>query len=487
MKIKTTLLLLALILATAVPAQTPDYATLKASLSKKSLPLVNITVEIGNVSKPNYLPAKIEIADPWKRTDGNVETTFNCKVKYRGSSSLKYDKKSFTVKLLNDKGKSLDATVLGIRNDDSWILDAMAVDRLRMRNRLNFDIWNAMSGTPYETDNDNRNGTNGFFVELFINGEYHGLYCMTDKVNRKLLGVKKTDDKDKDNVKINGVMYKCDSWGSAASLKGYEEQDMNKESWNGWALDYPDDYPCAEAYTPLKNFIDYCATTSDDDFIAGIDKNFCLQNFIDYQVFLMSQGLRDNNMKNTFLSLVDKNESKRMMVTPWDLDCSLGGNYNGEYYNVLVDKGWLTGNYLYSRLWELNADNYRNKIANCWKKLCADGVLSKEGFNKRVDKYVEAFVESGAWERECNKWNNNPVELKRDIKEEAIYVKDWYSRNYDQLEKNVFYGLGTGIKDIVSNDGNRSKTEVFHNVMGQKVGTTYHGIVIKNGKKIICR
>ena len=64
MKIKTTLLLLALILATAVSAQTPDYATLKASLSKKSLPLVNITVEIGNVSKPNYLPAKIEIADP---------------------------------------------------------------------------------------------------------------------------------------------------------------------------------------------------------------------------------------------------------------------------------------------------------------------------------------------------------------------------------------------------------------------------------------
>ena len=71
----------------------------------------------------------------------------------------------------------------------------MAVDRLRMRNRLNFDIWNAMSGTPYETDNDNRNGTNGFFVELFINGEYHGLYCMTDKVNRKLLGVKKTDER----------------------------------------------------------------------------------------------------------------------------------------------------------------------------------------------------------------------------------------------------------------------------------------------------
>ena len=110
------------------------------------------------------------------------------------------------------------------------------------------------------------------------------------------------------------------------TYQSYEEQDMNKESWNGWALDYPDDYPCAEAYTPLKNFIDYCATTSDDDFIAGIGENFYLQNFIDYQVFLMSQGLRDNNMKNTFLSLVDKNESKQMMhlyITPLILTLSL--------------------------------------------------------------------------------------------------------------------------------------------------------------------
>ena len=52
----------------------------------------------------------------------------------------------------------------------------MAIDRVRMRNRLNFDVWNAMSKTPYATDYDQRNGTQGVFVELFINGQYHGLY-----------------------------------------------------------------------------------------------------------------------------------------------------------------------------------------------------------------------------------------------------------------------------------------------------------------------
>ena len=85
---------------------------------------------------------------------------------------------------------------------------------------------------------------------------------MSDKVNRKLLGIKKADDTDKDNVKINGVMYKCESWGDAANLNGYNEESMDKEIWNNWSLDYPDDYPCADSYMPLKEFIDYCTSSS---------------------------------------------------------------------------------------------------------------------------------------------------------------------------------------------------------------------------------
>ena len=126
---------------------------------------------------------------------------------------------------------------------------------------------------------------------------------------------------------------KCESWGDAANLNGYNEESMDKKIWNNWSLDYPDDYPCADSYMPLKEFIDYCTSSSDKEFTKGIDKQFYLQNFIDYHVFLLSQGLHDNNLKNTFLSIVDKNESKCIMLTPWDLDCSLGGNWDGTYYN----------------------------------------------------------------------------------------------------------------------------------------------------------
>lgn len=36
-----------------------------------------------------------------------------------------------------------------MRSDNNWILDAMAVDRARMRNRVSTDLWLAFSTKPY--------------------------------------------------------------------------------------------------------------------------------------------------------------------------------------------------------------------------------------------------------------------------------------------------------------------------------------------------
>lgn len=465
----------------AVLAQS-QYTELLDNLSDKSLPLINITVDIEKVTKPEYTPATIEIADPLMRTDGeNVVTKFNAKVKYRGNSSLRYDKKSFNVKLINEKGKSFDVNILGLRLTDAWILDAMAIDRIRMRNRVNFDTWNAMSRTPYETEHEQRNGTVGRFVEVFINGIYHGLYCCTDKVDRNLLGVKKADKVTDSTPVIKGVIYKGDGWSAATQLKGYDDQPMDGAAWNKWELDYPDDYPCEEAYTPMKNFIDYCSKSSDDDFKNGIDKNFYWQNFVDYQVFLLSQGLRDNSFKNTFLSIVNIKKGNCMMVTPWDLDCSLGGDWDGQLYNELATMDVVLTVGLYRRLWNNNVNKYQTAVADRWQQLSAN-VLSVEEFNKRLDTYADQIVKSGAWKREYDMWNNNPVALTENLYDELSYVKDWYKRNLQNLNENVYNGIETGIGYVKTTE---TAPHTLYNIMGQKVNDAYKGIVIENGKKCL--
>lgn len=112
--------IISLLMCMASRAQT--YEGLCDSLSDVSLPLVNLTVDIDKVSMEDYVTAQLDITDPQCRTNSQQTSHFRCKVKYRGASSLAYHKRSFAVKLTDDNDAALDASILGIRESDNWIL-----------------------------------------------------------------------------------------------------------------------------------------------------------------------------------------------------------------------------------------------------------------------------------------------------------------------------------------------------------------------------
>lgn len=457
--------------------QYPNYEQLKASMNDNSLPLINITADISKVTKEKYIPAEIEITDPQKRTNNNFTVNLKCKIKYRGASSLRYDKKSFAVKLLDDNEKSLDASILGIREDDSWILNAMAIDRIRMRDRLLFDVWNDFSGTPYDTDYENRNGTKGYFVEVFLNGEYHGLYCMTDKINRKLLGLKKIKEETNGDITTRGLLLKCNAWGDAAILRGYNDEPMDTEEWNQWELQYPDDYPSTDTYMPLARLIDLCNTSS-DVFKAEYQQHFYRDNLMKYHLFLLTFNICDNLLKNTFLSTVDITKEERFIITPWDLDCSLGGLYDGTHTDYIIENENIYVN-PFVRLWQENVDNYKTDLCNLWQNSSND-IFSEEAIAKRMSDYAEKFVKSGAWEREYQKWNNNPVTLTENPKEELEYINQWFRSRHITLDKYFSY-----ITNIPTLYNKTVETKIIYNLSGQKVNDYYKGIFIKDGKIFI--
>lgn len=77
---------------------TTDYDQLKSQLDEHSLPLINLVVDVSKVTKPVYTMASMEVCDPLRRMGGNILTPLRCKVRYRGNSSMRYEKKSFTIK-----------------------------------------------------------------------------------------------------------------------------------------------------------------------------------------------------------------------------------------------------------------------------------------------------------------------------------------------------------------------------------------------------
>ena len=400
-----------------------NFDEMAAAMSELSLPLVNLEVEIDSVDKYHYTPGTMTLIE---YKDGTAKLdTFNCQVKYRGGSALLFSKKPFNIKLVDEEGEKLDANLLGLRTDNTWILDAMGIDKLRMRNRVCFDIWNEFSHTMWNTNFGNRNGTVGTMVEVFINGDYHGIYCLSDKINRQLLNLRKAKVEDDGSVTVKGLLYKGVAW---SALTGYHEGSTNSVTWDAFELQYPEDYPSLQAWQPLITLMDFNCETEMDYFIEHYNEWYYVDNLVDYWVFLIAMGLTDQPYKNTFLSTPDINFGHRFMITPWDLDACLGRAWNGSLLDGFPLVSRLDNMGPYKRLKVNNIDGFRQKLAQRWQQLIQNE-LSPANLESHVNALAQRFVESGAWQREYNRWKNTNVRIGQNIEEEVQYVVNWYIGN----------------------------------------------------------
>lgn len=101
--------------------------------------------------------------------DGTIDSEINLlSIKGRGNSTWDEDKKPFS--LCMEEACSF----LGMSASDSWILLANAMDKTNIRNQLVFDIAKkaCMEWTP-----------EGNYVNLYLNGEYAGLYYLVQSVD----------------------------------------------------------------------------------------------------------------------------------------------------------------------------------------------------------------------------------------------------------------------------------------------------------------
>ena len=102
------------------------------------MPELRISFE-GTLSRDmeDYLNGSMQLTD----ANGNV-VELPAGFKTRGATAKKYSMKpALNMKLFTeDYTEEADSSLLKMRSCSSWILDAMAIDRICMRNRVAFDI-----------------------------------------------------------------------------------------------------------------------------------------------------------------------------------------------------------------------------------------------------------------------------------------------------------------------------------------------------------
>src|SRR5918992_4054251 len=93
-------------------------------------------------------------------------------IETRGRWSRHFPKKSYALEVRDPDGSNRNVGLLGLPADDDWILYAAYNDRTLIRNVLAYETARSMGRYAARTR----------FVNLRLNGRYHGVYVLMEKL-----------------------------------------------------------------------------------------------------------------------------------------------------------------------------------------------------------------------------------------------------------------------------------------------------------------
>lgn len=353
----------------------------------------------------------------------------NCTYNIRGGSSYGYAKKSYKLNLDN-KNMSL----LGMRKDDDWILNALYDDAGLIHNKLSVQMWREIASSNHVMNDE---GYAIEYAELFVNNEYCGVYALTERVDRQELSLGKKD-----------ILYKC------RTTRIPEEHNYSNEDTDGmrpiFLLKYPKDYN-EEDWDPIREWVDLFLKGDLDTYEEGA-AFLDMENAVDANLFCMLMGGTDNTRKNNFfISEYQQDGTYRMKKIPWDMNATWGNpwidveecnftKYDPDCYkDVSVWISDINALYYYDR--EKISDLLRER----WKELRGKGIVSKEKIFEMLDEQFTYLHASGAYERNYQRWPKGTEYWSDEYIYEYVdqridFLDQYYEQLYEDCRSPKIYG-----------------------------------------------
>ncbi len=355
-------------------------------------------------------------------------------IEFRGSTSQAFPKKSFGLELVEDDDPDDEKNVplLGLRNDGDWILDAAYRDTSLVRNIVGHDIYNSMRPSAYVNANGEAKGQaaiRGTQVEVILNERYHGVYILSERVDRKLLSVQKIsvpedafgnelwDQVDFSDPENGSVIYKADANGATL----YDLDTVRRV--------FEQEYPDADDivyYAPLEALIQFLNTASDAEFIATIGDLIDIDSVVDFWLLTNVTSDSDTLKKNYFLA---RSGAGKWFFVPWDKDASFDMWWTGRRVGTF-NRWEPQKNNLIRRLIELPATGFNTRVKARYNEL-RGGIFSATALAARFADYHAGVVpvannSSNARTRNFIRWPDSGGEGVDDAELGTVaYISDW--------------------------------------------------------------
>lgn len=354
-----------------------------------NLPILSINYN-ENTSKNNDIPMNIYLFN-------NSGSSVNKVVRSKGKLNIvksDNEKKDYSFSLFQESlgrnERENNISILNMSKHNEYILNSMYDDTDKIRNIFSTNLWN-------ETAEEREDAYN--YVELFVNGEYIGLYSLGYNIEREKMMMNRGEF----------IFFKNQFSDSESSMKTDERPEGYVLYDNNMIKVKKKDEP--KKVNEWNELYKYYEIINGDD--AEKIKEVCdLDNSIKLYLFYMltqaSNNVNEETFNNTYLMFKNPRQEYFVKYYPWNL--------NGTFGNNVEDNSYIMKYNPVTRLIELGDEETINKVKEIYTSL-RNGKWSLENINNMISNYENELSSSGAYLRDMSKWSDGESLDLSDFKE----------------------------------------------------------------------
>lgn len=416
-----------------------------------NLPIVKINTNGETILDDPKIMADMEIIDNGPGEINHIDdepTDYNGKIgiEIRGSSSQMFPKKQYGIELWDEEGEGIDASILGMPEEEDWVLFAPYNDKALIRDALAYKLGRDMG----------QYASRQRFCEVVLNDEYMGVFVFFEKVKRdkERVDIAKLDpDEISGDDLTGGYIFKIDKFtgsGGDGWMSDYAPLNSNGDKEIFFQYEDPDPEDIVQEQRQyIKNFVDEfedaLAGENYDHPDEGYAKYIDVESFVDYYILNELTKNVDAYRLSTFMHKQRDSDGGKLRMGPiWDFNLGFGnvdycimGNPEGfvtSFNSVCPDDFWQIP-FWWNRL--LSDPAFRQKLNTRWDELRA-GPYATETILQYVDATVTMLDD--AQERNFQRW---PVlgeyvwpnyYVGNTYEQEVTWLKNWIADRLEWLD-----------------------------------------------------
>ena len=352
-------------------------------------------------------------------------------INIRGRSSRSFDKTGYSIRLVDNAGENNPQSLAGMGSHHEWVLHGPFLDKTLIRNYMWYNIGGEiMDYAP-----------NVRFCEVIINGEYMGVYVLTENITAGKNGTRLDLSVNKKDNSFTGYLLRADN--------GSENPIKNIDTFSIYSKRFPNKidivFPGASNLTPeiaegiRQDFSQFEKSVYSFDYDSseyGYETMIDVGSFVDYFILNEFTTNYDAGWLSTY---VYKDLDGKYKMCIWDFN-SACDNYQEK---AIEPKGFIFQYCVWFNMF-VKDEEFNEKIIERYEQL-RKTYLNEDYLNQYIDDTVNYLGDAVA--RNFEKWGYTfsdedplltPVERNPHSHNEAVLqLKSNIAERGDWMDKNI--------------------------------------------------